>query len=348
MSSSITDSITSKSSLVDAALDFDMISIDSKQNSVHSYSSMDEAKFNILNSFANVSRYYKDAVETLGAAQTQRGMLRSQSRELVKEYQNLTASELASIALSYPNRETSAVLNGALLIMTESIDLNTPVGEFELLGSNVCPLPSQRTKADFISEQEWKSYFDTEGRLTASVEHVKERIYKGGSSATIYAEVLPFILGYRRWDKSSIEHQNHRQISKTNFVARKKLWRVSITKKNVEASLLEINLERIEKDVVRTDRNLPFYARETEHSHHEISIKEEIGGSNSLSQLRSILMTYTSSMTNRLEFVQGMADIASPLLNVLRDETDAFCCFSLLMDRIVYLSYTEKEFCTRR
>ncbi|PSR84525.1 TBC1 domain family member 15 like [Actinidia chinensis var. chinensis] len=74
----------------------------------------------------------------------------------------------------------------------------------------------------------------------------------------------------------------------------------------------------IEKDVVRTDRSLSFYD----------------GDDNSnVNLLRDILLTY-SFYNFDLGYCQGMSDLLSPILFIMRDESESFWCFVALMERL--------------
>lgn len=79
----------------------------------------------------------------------------------------------------------------------------------------------------------------------------------------------------------------------------------------------------IRKDVDRTDRTYEFYA----------------GNDNpNISTLHDILMTFVMYNFD-LGYVQGMSDLLSPILYVLRDEVDAFWCFVGFMDRVVSILF---------
>ncbi|CAG9559124.1 unnamed protein product [Danaus chrysippus] len=75
-----------------------------------------------------------------------------------------------------------------------------------------------------------------------------------------------------------------------------------------------LNLHRIEKDVQRCDRNYPFFTDEN------------------LDKLRNIMCTY---VWEHLEtgYMQGMCDLAAPLLVVVREEAAAHALFTQLMTR---------------
>lgn len=75
----------------------------------------------------------------------------------------------------------------------------------------------------------------------------------------------------------------------------------------------------IEKDVNRTDRTMDFYAGEN---------------NSNLQLLNDILMTYVMYNFD-LGYVQGMSDLLSPILYLLRNEVDAFWCFVGFMRKVV-------------
>lgn len=74
-----------------------------------------------------------------------------------------------------------------------------------------------------------------------------------------------------------------------------------------------------EKDVNRTDRTMAFYAGENNPN---------------LTVLSDILMTYVMYNFD-IGYVQGMSDLLSPILCLLRNEVDTFWCFVGFMDKVV-------------
>ncbi|KAL0867750.1 hypothetical protein ABMA27_008469 [Loxostege sticticalis] len=75
-----------------------------------------------------------------------------------------------------------------------------------------------------------------------------------------------------------------------------------------------LNLHRIEKDVQRCDRNYPFFNDEN------------------LDKLRNIMCTYVWEHLD-MGYMQGMCDLAAPLLVMMREEASAHALFARLMDR---------------
>lgn len=84
----------------------------------------------------------------------------------------------------------------------------------------------------------------------------------------------------------------------------------------------------IEKDVNRTDRNMPFYAGDN---------------NKNLEVLHDILMTYVMYNFD-LGYVQGMSDLLSPIYCLLRNEVDSFWCFVGFMNKVVSNPNNNKKY----
>ncbi|CAB4039206.1 Hypothetical predicted protein, partial [Paramuricea clavata] len=76
-----------------------------------------------------------------------------------------------------------------------------------------------------------------------------------------------------------------------------------------------LNIHRIDKDVLRCDRNYPYFNHEN------------------LEKLRRIMCTYVWT-TLDVGYVQGMCDLLAPLLVIFDDEAKSYDCFVLLMKRM--------------
>ncbi|GMR42503.1 hypothetical protein PMAYCL1PPCAC_12698 [Pristionchus mayeri] len=77
------------------------------------------------------------------------------------------------------------------------------------------------------------------------------------------------------------------------------------------------NLHRIEKDVERCDRALRFFSN-----------------AENLESLRRVVCTYVRRNVHGDGYVQGMCDIAAPLLVIFQDEALTLECYTVLMDRM--------------
>jgi len=74
----------------------------------------------------------------------------------------------------------------------------------------------------------------------------------------------------------------------------------------------------IDKDVVRTDRTLPYYMGEN---------------NSNLKKLEDILVTYIFFNFD-LGYVQGMNELLSPILYIMNHESDSYWCFKGVMDKM--------------
>lgn len=76
--------------------------------------------------------------------------------------------------------------------------------------------------------------------------------------------------------------------------------------------LFSLNLHRIEKDVQRCDRNFWYFTKEN------------------LEKLRNVMCTYVWERLEDVGYVQGMCDLAAPLLVIFDDGKTAVITFTCL------------------
>ncbi|GFS30817.1 RabGAP/TBC domain-containing protein [Actinidia rufa] len=125
-------------------------------------------------------------------------------------------------------------------------------------------------------------------------ESLRKRIFYGGVDYRLRKEVWPFLLGYHAYDSTYAERKYLVSVKKSEYEAVKNQWQV------------------------RTDRSLSFYN----------------GDDNpNVNLLRDILLTY-SFYNFDLGYCQGMSDLLSPMLFIMRDESESFWCFVALMERL--------------
>jgi hypothetical protein len=85
--------------------------------------------------------------------------------------------------------------------------------------------------------------------------------------------------------------------------------------------------------VARTDQTVPFFAIGTIDS--TLPLRESIEKNENLTKLRNILLTFASSLNFETGYVQGMNDLASPILETIGNEAISFWAFQGFMVRMV-------------
>ncbi|CAH6719351.1 GTPase-activating protein Gyp7p [[Candida] jaroonii] len=214
---------------------------------------------------------------------------------------------------------------------------------------------SKTGRREEISKSEWESFFDFSGRLRITASEVKDRIFHGGVSPNIRGTVWLFLLGVYPWDSSSEDREVIRRSLSTQYDELKLKWVNDEEKRASE--FWKDQKHRIEKDINRTDRNLPLFKNKKRNvsisaigsnvppvvresspeTPDEDENDDEFDVSNitnpHLYKMREILLTFNEYNEN-LGYVQGMTDLLSPLYVILQDESLAFWSFTKFMDRM--------------
>ena len=82
---------------------------------------------------------------------------------------------------------------------------DTALGVFEILNSeNDFSIPTH-TRTQPITEAEWNSYFDTDGRLSVGEPSVRKNIFRGGLEPSIRPEAWLFLTGVYPWNSTAAE-----------------------------------------------------------------------------------------------------------------------------------------------
>ncbi|KAL5197223.1 hypothetical protein ABZP36_000735 [Zizania latifolia] len=220
-----------------------------------------------------------------------------------------------------------------------------------------------------LSVRKWQAAFSPDGCL--DIASVLSRIQKGGVHPTVRGEVWEFLLGcfdprstfderdeirqirrlqYARWKEECREMDSHVGSGKvitaplitedgrpikdplvlleaTSSQNTSDSASTSNTNGNVvddsadritDKQIIDwkLTLHQIGLDVLRTDRTMVFYEN-----------KEN------LSKLWDILAVY-AWIDKDVGYCQGMSDLCSPMIVLLKDEADAFWCFEKLMRRL--------------
>lgn len=93
-------------------------------------------------------------------------------------------------------------------------------------------------------------------------------------------------------------------------------------------------VDAVHRDAIRTDPSNPFFAeyRRPEESYVSQHYHQSSDDSN-IQKLINIIVIYTLEHGN-ISYTQGMTDILSPILYVMRNEADAYICFAAMVERI--------------
>ncbi|CAH0058909.1 unnamed protein product [Clonostachys solani] len=213
---------------------------------------------------------------------------------------------------------------------------DTDVGEFELLEGSSLSLEDRRKT---LTQKEWDGFFDPEtGRLSVTTDEVKERIFHGGLDPNdgVRKEAWLFLLGVYDWYGTTDERKAQIASLRDSYYKLKLSWWDRLEGDGGDGETGEWWREqraRIEKDVHRTDRNVPIFQGEDTPHPDPSSPFAEVGTNVHLEQLKEMLLTY-NEYNKDLGYVQGMSDLLAPIYAVVQDDAIAFWAFQKFMDRM--------------
>lgn len=167
-----------------------------------------------------------------------------------------------------------------------------------------------------VDRSEFTSWFDREGRIR-DLEMLRRRAYYGGMSAGVRREGWKWLMGCYPAKSTAAERRELLEAKRREYGVLLLQWKSITQDQEARFAKFRDRKHRIDKDVVRTDRQQTVFAEE---------------GGEGLSALRRILITYTFYNFD-LSYCQGMSDLAAPLLVVMEDEVEAFWAFQKLMDQ---------------
>eukprot|EP00039_Didymoeca_costata_P006271 m.88781 g.88781 ORF g.88781 m.88781 type:complete len:485 (+) comp13188_c0_seq2:357-1811(+) len=165
-----------------------------------------------------------------------------------------------------------------------------------------------------ITSETWPNYFNADGQILYEYQ-VRKCIFFKGIAPEARPQVWPFLLAV--YPFSSTPHQRQ-TIDANNSKEYAKLCEAWQLLRDREDESYRKNRKIIDKDVLRTDRNHPYFT----------------GDDNpNLDTLRNLLLAHTV-LDPELGYVQGMNDILSPILATVQDEVKSFWCFVSYMKRM--------------
>ncbi|KAI9800997.1 MAG: hypothetical protein M1825_003531 [Sarcosagium campestre] len=215
---------------------------------------------------------------------------------------------------------------------------DSAVGEFEILDVEAGAM-SIGDRRKVVTTKEWDGFFDRHtGRLEITPDEVKERIFHGGLDAEdgVRKEAWLFLLGVYDWDSTAEERKAVMSSRRDEYVRLKGAWWEKLVDSGGQGDDGEWWREqrgRIEKDVHRTDRNIPLFAGEDTPHPDPTSPFSDVGTNVHLEQMKDMLLTY-NEYNRDLGYVQGMSDLLAPIYAVMQDDAVAFWGFVGFMDRM--------------
>lgn len=317
-----------------------------------------ETGWNIMEKFSKVTTYTRQAAQD--ALDNPR--VPPQMRRLLKNPEVQTLQEEFDSARVYLARWAMGMAEQSERDRTQRIwtarDVmeleDTDVGEFELLDSTSTLSLEQLRKT--VTLKEWKTFFDARtGRLSVTVDEVKERIFHGGLDPEdgVRKEAWLFLLGVHDWYSTEDERKAEIASLRDEYIKLKGAWwerQIDHGGEGEEGEWWREQRGRIgtvppfpafhtspnpplEKDVHRTDRNVPIFAGEDTPHPDPDSPFASTGTNVHMEQLKDMLLTY-NEQNRDLGYVQGMSDLLAPIYAVLQDDAVAFWAFKNFMDRM--------------
>ncbi|THW11089.1 RabGAP/TBC [Aureobasidium pullulans] len=214
---------------------------------------------------------------------------------------------------------------------------DTELGEFEILDVDMRNLELNE-KRDPVTKKEWNAFFDSHGKLHVTPDEVKERVFHGGLHPDdgVRKEAWLFLLGVHDWNSTRDERKAKMNSLNDEYIRLKGAWWDRMTDEDgtlEEREWWKEQKMRIEKDVHRTDRNIPLFAGEDIPHPDPTSPFAEVGTNVHLEQMKDMLLTY-NEYNKDLGYVQGMSDLLAPIYAVMQDDAVAFWGFVNFMNRM--------------
>ncbi|CEP13047.1 hypothetical protein [Parasitella parasitica] len=238
---------------------------------------------------------------------------------------------------------------------------DTALGVFEILNSeNDFSIPTH-TRTRPVTEAEWASYFDSDGKLSVGEPAVRKNIFCGGLEHSVRKEAWLFLNGVYPWTSTAEEREQINKKKREEYEQLRNKWLKDQAYKEsdrfkdqkhrigmaldtqfiigrIKQPILPL-IFKIDKDVHRTDRTVDIYADESMPNPDPFM---HVGTNKHLEILKSILCTYNVYNTE-LGYVQGMSDLLSPLYAVIGEEPLSFWAFAGFMERMKSNFYTDQS-----
>ncbi|EPX73142.1 GTPase activating protein Gyp7 [Schizosaccharomyces octosporus yFS286] len=298
-----------------------------------------DLSFTVLERFSRVTNYGKSEVDKLMDHKVTKSLLPHFPREVQvlfesKRLQNLTeeydpariflAKWAAGVVENSDTNITNATSDAGLLSEQQQEE-DSSLGPFELVYFD------ERVKrGEPLSVDQWKSSFNSEGRLMVNIDYLLGIIFHGGMVPSLRKEVWPFLLDIYPWDSTEQERKALYLSLQDEYIRLKRRWYDDIPRQFNDRSFIE-QKNRIEKDVHRTDRQHEYFQEED--LPHPDPQSTFTGTNLHMEMMKDMLLTYNEYDTE-LGYVQGMSDLLSPIYVTFSDNALAFWGMVGMMKRL--------------
>ncbi|XP_054932637.1 TBC1 domain family member 25-like [Dermacentor andersoni] len=168
-----------------------------------------------------------------------------------------------------------------------------------------------------LGDREFRACLDDEGRLLKPLE-LRLAVYKGGVEPSLRKVVWKHILNVYPEGLTGRERLAYMRRKSDQYLQLRSAWKALVENPGFSGDIQLVS-NMVRKDAFRTDRSHPFY--------------EGADDNANVVSLFNLLTTFALNHPS-LSYCQGMSDLASPLLVVMRDEPQAYVCFCALMRRL--------------
>ncbi|ORY93127.1 rab-GTPase-TBC domain-containing protein [Syncephalastrum racemosum] len=193
------------------------------------------------------------------------------------------------------------------------------------------------TRRGPIMAEEWVEFFDAEGKLCVNKETVYRSIFRAGLDPDVRIEAWKFLLEIYPWDSTFDEREAIRRSKVDEYYEYKSQWFNDMDTRTTKE--FQDEKHRIDKDVHRTDRSIPFFEGEDMPNPDP---DMTVGTNSNLEIMKDILVTYNAYNTE-LGYVQGMSDLLAPLFVAMGTEEMAFWGFVQFMERVKSNFYRDQS-----
>lgn len=191
---------------------------------------MREAGWNLMEKFSKVTTFTKRAADSIA----DNPKMPTQVKRLLKNPEVQTLQEEFDSARIYLARWAMGIAEQSererkqrIWTAKDVLEMEeTGVGEFELLDSQMAGMGLEEQRKT-VTLREWLTFFDgNSGRLSVTVDEVKERIFHGGLDADdgVRKEAWLFLLGVYDWHSSEEERRAESSRLRDAYVKLKGHW----------------------------------------------------------------------------------------------------------------------------